>query len=239
MVSVKYPFVYEDVDRHGNVRLYFWRGRGHSKIRMREAPGTTAFAARYEELLNGAAAAPAPQRKPGRSAVTPGSWRWLCTEYFASMAFRRLEPSTQTTRRRILELTYDEPVAPGTPETLAEFPLSRLTAKALRVLRDRRADRPEAANGRVRAIRPVFNWAMDEEHIRTNPARDLARIRTASPGWHSWTIEEVEQYEKRQSHRHEGTARAFAAALQWRTAQRCRPARPTARARQLVPVSPT
>ncbi len=59
-----------------------------------------------------------------------------------------------------------------------------------------KADLPEAANGRVNAIRAVFSWAMEQEHVRTNPARDVTRIKTASPGWHSWTPEEVEDFEK-------------------------------------------
>jgi len=76
MVSVKYAYVYEDVDRHGNVRIYFWRGRDHSKVRIRETPGTLAFAARYHELLNASAAPDAkPSPMAGRSAVTPGTWR--------------------------------------------------------------------------------------------------------------------------------------------------------------------
>ena len=51
MVSVKYPYVYEDVDRHGNVRLYFWR-KGQRKVRIRERPGSDEFAAQYRVLLD-------------------------------------------------------------------------------------------------------------------------------------------------------------------------------------------
>jgi integrase len=197
MVTVKYRHVYEDADRHGNVRLYFWRGRGHRKIRIREAPGSSAFSARYEEMLDASEPpAAAPDRKLGRSAVTPGTWRWLCTEYFGSTAFRRLEASTQTTRRRILESTFDELIAPGANETFADFPLSRMTAKALRVLRDRKAELPEAANGRVKAVRAIYSWAMEQEHVHTNPARDVMRLKTASSGWHSWTPEEIDAFER-------------------------------------------
>ena len=30
-MNVKFRYIYEDVDRHGNVRIYFWRGKGHRK----------------------------------------------------------------------------------------------------------------------------------------------------------------------------------------------------------------
>jgi site-specific recombinase XerD len=128
--------------------------------------------------------------------LTRGTWRWLCTQYFGSARFRSLDPTTQTTRRRILESTLDEPIHPGASETFAGFPLTRRTAKSLRVLRDRKAHLPEAANGRVKAMRAVFSWAMEEEHVSTNPARDVLRIKTASLGYHSWTPEEVEKFER-------------------------------------------
>jgi hypothetical protein len=37
-----YRYLVEDVDRHGNVRIYF-RRKGQPKIRLREVPGTNAF----------------------------------------------------------------------------------------------------------------------------------------------------------------------------------------------------
>lgn len=55
----------------------------------------------------------------------------------------------------------------------AEFPLSRFTPKAIRVLRDRKLDTPESANERLRAIRRVFGWAIAEDHLSTNPSRDV------------------------------------------------------------------
>jgi hypothetical protein len=43
-----YRHIHEDQDRHGNVRVYFWRGKGQPKIRLRERPGTVAFDAEYQ-----------------------------------------------------------------------------------------------------------------------------------------------------------------------------------------------
>jgi hypothetical protein len=135
MVSVRYAFVYEDVDRHGNMRLYFWRGRGHHKVRLRESPGTLAFAMRYEELLKASdkAPEPKPERKLGRSAVAPGTWRWLCVQYFASARFRGLDPTTQKKRRAILESTFEEPIFPGAKEIFSELPYVRMGPKHVRV----------------------------------------------------------------------------------------------------------
>ena len=38
-MQIKYRYVYEDVDRHGNVRLYFQRGKGQRKVRITARPG--------------------------------------------------------------------------------------------------------------------------------------------------------------------------------------------------------
>jgi integrase len=71
-----------------------------------------------------------------------------------------------------------------------------MTAKAIRVLRDRKADFPEAANSRVKAVRQVFAWALDYDHVTTNPARDVPYVRGNSEGFHGWTVEEVEKFER-------------------------------------------
>jgi integrase len=191
-VRVSYPYVYSIPDRHGNPRLYFWRGRGHPRIRIREAPGTAEFQARYDELLK-----PVPATG-GKLRATPRTWRWLLTLYFDSPQFRRLAENTRSNRRLMLEATCREPIAPGVSETFADFPLDRLTSKAIRVLRDRKAtETPHAANARLKNIRVVFAWAMEAEHVRANPARDVAMVRAPTEGFHAWTLAEVEQFEAR------------------------------------------
>ncbi len=92
VVDIQFPYVYEDVDRHGNVRLYFWRGKGHPKVRIREPLGSAAFSERYAELTAAAAQARAPDPN-GRPTV--GTWRWLCEEYYKSSRFLGLDATTQ------------------------------------------------------------------------------------------------------------------------------------------------
>jgi integrase len=92
---------------------------------------------------------------------------------------------------------FDEPIAPGAKETFADFPLDRLRPKDLRVLRDRKADLPGAADNRVKALRRVFKWGLKDEHLRANPARDVEYVARGSEGWHSWTPEELTKFEDR------------------------------------------
>lgn len=198
MVTVTYPFVVEDRDRHGNVRLYF-RRKGQRKVRIREVPGTKAFDDRYRELVRKYEAGEPLVDSAGLPPPKPGTWRWLCVEYMKSATFRELDLTTQAPRRGILESTYDEPVFKGAKETFADFPVSRMTPKAVRVLRDRKIATRTAANQRVKVIRAVFNWALAEDPplARTNPARDVPLLSTSRTGIHTWTVDEVRQYEKR------------------------------------------
>ena len=189
-------YVYCDVDRHGNARVYFWRGKGHRKTRIREPVGGPAFHQRYSELLIGD---PRPTSTLDR-APKARTFRWLCVQYFDAPEFtRRLKQRTQYVRRRILESMFDEPIFKGAKETFADFSLDRLTAETLEILRDRKSKYPEAANGRVKALRKVFKWGLGKKHIRSNIAKEVAYIATNSTGWHAWTPEELSKFEQTHS----------------------------------------
>src|SRR5262250_123122 len=81
-----YRFLVEDVDRHGNVRIYF-RRKGQPKIRLREMPGTEAFDKEYQTAFRGNLK-PVPGR--GNTSAASGTMRWLCEQYYASAAFQSL-----------------------------------------------------------------------------------------------------------------------------------------------------
>jgi len=189
-VKINLPFVHTDRDsRTGAVRVYFRRRLGAAKVRLRALPGTPEFFAEYHAAL-GASENP-------HNTVKPRTYRWLMVQYFGSAEFRSLDPRTQRTRRGILESTCLESVSAGATETFADFPLNRLSSKAIRVLRDRKTNFPEAANNRVKAIRRLFAWAMENDFVRTNPARDVSYRRRATEGHHTWTEEEITKFEVR------------------------------------------
>ena len=202
VITINFEYVHRDVDRHGNVRLYFRRRKGERKIRIRAAPGTPGFQCEYDAAKALCEAGALSQQRAEipslQGAILPkaGTYRWVCVQYFCSAEFRRLDPRTQRTRRSILESTFDEPIAPRAVETFGDFPLTRMTAKAIRVLRDGKADFPEAANSRIKAVRQVFAWALEYDHVTINPARDVPYVRGSSEGFHGWTVEEVEKFER-------------------------------------------
>ena len=191
-VNLDLPYVYADVDRHGNVRIYFWRGKGHRKVRMRETVGSPAFHQRYGELI-APKSLPAPNLDRTPKAYT---FRWLCIQFLDSPEFKRLNKRTQYVRRRIFEAMFDEPIYQGAKERFAEFPLGSLTTAVLEILRDRKSEHPEAANSRVKALRRVFVFGTRKRYVLSNIARDIEYIRTGSDGWHSWKPEELDKFER-------------------------------------------
>ena len=201
-MKVHLPYIREDKDRHGNWRLYV-RRNGRS-IRLRVNRDTPCFLEAYNAAVT--ALGDSPASNPRRPA--PNTLRWLIQKYYGSPEFRKeLSERTQYVRRGILEALV---TAHGDKPML-------MKPKHIRKLRDEKADTPEAANALVKALRQVFKWGVEAEHLESNPAKEVPYIKTGSQGFHSWTIGEVRQYEKRHPI---GTRARLALALLLYTTQR-------------------
>jgi integrase len=211
------PGCIEDRDRHGNIRIYF-RAKNRPKIRLRSTPWTAEFMAEYD-------AAKGEPALTMRKGINPGTWRWLCVKYFTECTdYLRYDDRQKRVRRGILEATFDEPIAPGSPRCFRDMPMSRMTADAIEVLRDRKLAFPEGANNRLKAIRAVFKWAVrkkgpDGKPLAShNAGRDVPLLKTNNPnGYHTWTVDEVRQFEERHPI---GTKARLAFALLLYTGQR-------------------
>lgn len=198
MVDLKLKYVYQDVDRHGTVRVYFWRGKGTPKVRLKAPIGSADFLAEYRELIRKAEAGE-PVKSPTKVLrPTQGTFAALIATYRASASFRMLDIETQKVRIRHYDSCCLEPVHPGSAALFRDFPLSRLDSKAIRVLRDRKAiETPVAANERLKALRTLFKWAAEEQHVERDPSAEVKRIPHRSDGHHSWTLDEVAAFEAR------------------------------------------
>lgn len=184
----KYRFVIEDTDRHGNVRVYF-RRKGQSKIRLIEKPGTEAFELEYQRAYRGEAA---PIHKPkANETAAAGTMRWLCEQYYQSAAFKALGESTRKVRRGILDSIC---------ERAGTFQFRTMQSQHVAKLRDEKADKPDAGNGRVKALRQLFSWACSSEYklASNNPATGVRYLKSKNPdGFKTWSEEDVIKYETR------------------------------------------
>jgi integrase len=188
------PYLMADTDRHGTRRLFVRRnGR---KVRIREKPGTAAFASAYTAALERLESAE-PRALPRRQSAPSGTLGWLVASYVAAAEFKALDRISQRTRRGILEGCLLEPREPGSSDLMALCPIDVLAAPHVLMFRDRRADKPGAANNRLKYLSAMFGWAVGRGILRWNPARDVKPVRYSSSGFHSWTPAEVLQFEAR------------------------------------------
>ncbi len=183
-------------DKTDGVDRWYFRRKGQPKVRLPGFPGSDEFNEAYHQALN---AGPKPKAAPTGPLAQPDSFRWLGQLYLASAEAKQLDAGTLHVRRLIFQSICHEPTQPGGKKLVGDMPLAYFGPKVVGMLMDRKADAPEAANSRLLLIRSIFRWAMKPAHghATSNPARDVDRIRTGSSGHHSWTDDEIEQYETR------------------------------------------
>jgi integrase/recombinase XerD len=180
MVKVRLRYVVEDVDRHGNARLYF-RRKGQPKLRLPGLPGSDEFMDAYRTALT-----TSEQERPRYQRAAKGSFGYVCLAYYASVTFKRLDASTKAWRRRALDSIC---------EKHGNKSVALMQAKHVRMLRDEKADLPGAARNRLKALRALFRWAVEADEAPHDPTRDVKAIPYATKGHHTWTLEEVEVFE--------------------------------------------
>jgi integrase len=183
--------VVEDTDRHGNVRLYF-RRKGQAKVRLRDPPGSEEFMKAYRGLLERTAQPTRPGEHLPKEKTTLS---WLIKSYLGSAEFGRLDDRTRRVRRQLLDNLCQEPITAGSSITIGSLPYASMPTSKVRLLRDRKPEAPETGNARVKALRRVFAHALENDLAERNPAKDVPYIKTGSQGFHSWSIDEVKQYE--------------------------------------------
>jgi integrase len=194
-------YVHGFIDRHGKPRWYFRRA-GFKKIPLPGLPWSSEFMAAYEEALAGQ-----PLQICGKR-TKPGTVRALAVSYFNSPEFCSLRSSSQAIYRWLIDrfcVQYgDNRIA-----TLRREHIVKLMAA--------RAEKPVAANNLRKVLRAMMRHAVEIGLREDDPTRDVRAIRVKSDGFHSWTDDEIAQFEKRHP---TGTPARLALALLLYTGQR-------------------
>lgn len=186
MTKLQLPGLVADTDRHGNVRFYF-RRKGEKKIRIYGEPGSSKFLEEYGRARDGKIEPAKTLRRPAT-----GTLGWLREAYYSSAEYRQLGPATRQARRLILDGICETMIG---DKRRGELPFAKMEGQHVRKIRDEKADKPEAANSRVKALRQMFAWAKEVGHVKANPALDVPKLGSGSEGFHTWEREEVEAFE--------------------------------------------
>lgn len=191
------PYLRVDKDRHGNERI-FVRRNGRN-IRLRESPGTAGFQREYANALQQIANVDrikkaAEAKRPVLASIKPRTFGWIAARYFGSGEFAGLDPVSQRRIRTIIESCLQEDFK---GKSMRDCPVSMLTAAKIKSLRDAKMDKKGAANKRLQYLSAMFGWAVEDGCMPGNPARDVKKLKYATDGFHTWTVEEVQQFERR------------------------------------------
>ena len=193
------------LDGDGKHRRVRFRRRGVSRY-LTGIPWSEEFMRQYASALEAEQASRVQLGASLRS--PPGSFSALCVNYYGSPEFRGLATSTQRARRNILERFRNEH---------GHRLLNDLQRGHVRSIIGAMADTPQAANNLLKALRVILNYAVSERMVANNPALDVKRYPTSRHGFHSWTENEIAQF---QAAHPIGTRAALALALALHTGQR-------------------
>jgi integrase len=173
-------YVHAFFDRHGKPRFYFRRA-GFKARPLRGLPYSPEFMGDYE-------AAMADQPSPiGASRARPGTMSALAISYFASPEFRTLRLSTQQAYRRTIERFCKDH---------GDKRVAQLRRNHVVRLMAARAEQPGAANALRMVLRVMMKHAVELGLRADDPTRDVRAIRVRTEGHHSWTDDEIAQFER-------------------------------------------
>jgi integrase len=176
------PHLHREITRHGTAVWYVRVGKGR-RVRLRGEFGTPDFGAEYQAALTGA---PRPRVK---GAPVVGSLAWLIARYRETTAWSALAAATRRQRENIFLHVI---------EAAGDKPAARITPEVITAGRERRAHMPAQARNFLDAMRGLFRWAKEAQHVPTDPTVGVKNPkRKKGPGFKMWTEDEMAAYERR------------------------------------------
>lgn len=181
-MGAKLRHLYHERNRHGKRVWYVRVGHG-KRTPIDERYGTDAFFAAYHAALAGAAPEPAQRERSG-------TLLWLVEKHKHS-AYWTTELKQATRKQRLNILKHVLAGAAG-------IEIAKINRADIVAGRDRRMATPSQANNYLNTMRSIFQWAVAEGHMTSDPSAgigDIARPNTG--GFKVWTEKDMETYIKR------------------------------------------
>jgi len=171
-------FVQAFIDRNGKPRFYL-RRPGYKSVPLPGLPWSPQFMEVYEAALSGRA----PQI--GASRTKPGTVSAAIIGFYHDQSFLTLAPNTQRSLRGILE------------RFRAEHGEKRIALlRRQHIIALLKTKKRFAARGWLKAIRALMRYAVEIELRHDNPAADVKLPSQKTVGYHTWTEDEIKQFEE-------------------------------------------
>jgi integrase len=186
-------------EEHG---YYYFRRRG-TRVKLPGLPYSEEFQKAYYESLAGGV------REIGANRTVPGTINAAIVAYLKHRAFTEgKEASTRDVDKRILE---------GVRREHGEKRVRTLERRHIELMLSDKDSHPHAQRSLLRVLRGLLDFTVLEGIRKDNPARLIKLAGVKTKGFHSWTDEEVAQYESKFPI---GTKARLAFALMFFTASR-------------------
>jgi integrase len=174
-------FLQRHVTQNGRVVWYVRIGRG-PRTRIRAPFGTAEFDIEYQAALAG-------NPRPHKTGTTAGTLAWLIGRYRETTAWIDLSIATRRNRENHFKQVI---------EKAGHHPIRAVTSAAIIKGRDSRAATPAQARNFLDAMRGLFKWAKEAQHVTVNPTEGVKNPkRRKGPGFPVWTEEDAVAYDKR------------------------------------------
>lgn len=175
-------WVSEYRDRHGKPR-YRFRRKGFKTYSFKCAPGTEGFRQEYRACCDGLAAEPI---SPGADRTLPGSFDDLIVRYYRSPDFLNPSDRTREVYRGVIERWR---------KTYGGAIVRDLEARHVEDMMSEMLPHRTAANMLRKRLRALMQFAIRQGMADTNPVLATKPYKVDSAGFHTWTEEEIEQFE--------------------------------------------
>jgi integrase len=191
---------------HKGGRSYFYfRRPGHKRVPLPGIPGSAEFMEAYQAALNDITAPPI---EIGAGRTVPGTINAAIAAYYKSHAFTKNKQITRQTDRNILEAFRERHGGKRIAMMERRHVLAAIAEKE---------GKPAAQRNLLRVLRILLAFAVEERMRPDNPALGIKLSTRPVTGFHSWTEDELRQFEARHSI---GSKARLALALLLYTAQR-------------------
>ena len=173
-------YVVAERTRHKRMAFYFRIGKG-PRTRLPDLDADD-FLSEYNKLFNLI-------DTKGPKKVGVSSLEWLVKRYMEASAFKDLSQATRKQRSNILK---------GVVEKAGKVAYRDISRSSIINGREDRADTPAQARNYLDAMRGIFRWAVDAEHINVDPTQGVKNPkRKPGPGFEIWLDAEVAAYRDR------------------------------------------